>query len=129
LVERPHGLIRNHFEAWQYGPVIRSVYEAFKPFRDRAITAPATFLDYASGQQRPVPFEDIKSDDAELIAGVCKTYANFTTGRLVALSHQESGAWDTVFTAHSKRNQSNLRISNDLIRREFLNEAVGKVQH
>lgn len=129
LIERPNGLIRNHFEAWQYGPVVRVVYDAFKPFEERAITTPATFLDYSSGKTRAIPFDDVKPEDAELIVNVCTTYANFTTGRLVALSHQPLGAWDTVFSARANNKQLSPRISDDLIRREFLNEPVGKVQH
>lgn len=129
LIDRDRGLVRNHFEAWQYGPVVRAVYDAFKPFNDRPITSLATFLDYSSGQTTAIPFDDIGREDADLIVGVCNTYANYTTGKLVALSHQEKGAWDTVFSAQANNQQLSLRISDDLIRREFLNEPVGKIQH
>jgi len=30
LRQMPEGLIRNHFEAWQFGPVIRPVFDAFR---------------------------------------------------------------------------------------------------
>src|SRR5260221_9902236 len=59
LAARQEGLIRNHFEAWQFGPVIRPVFDAFKKHGDRWITEPAQFLDYASGAHKPIPFNDI----------------------------------------------------------------------
>ena len=129
LIDRESGLVRNHFEAWQYGPVVRVVYDAFKPFNERAITSPATFLDYSTGRTTTIPFDDIIPRDASFIVDVCKTYASYTTGKLVALSHQERGAWDTVFSAQANNRQLSPRISDDLIRREFLNEPVGKIQH
>jgi uncharacterized phage-associated protein len=46
LVEEPSGLIRNHFEAWKFGPVVPSVYEEFKRHGDRPITDLAQYLEY-----------------------------------------------------------------------------------
>jgi uncharacterized phage-associated protein len=129
LLERKNGLVRNHFEAWPYGPVVRVVYDAFKKFGDKIISEPASFLDYATGEHRPIPFDEITPDDTKFIANVCRTYAEFSTARLVALSHQRGGAWDTIFAGHSKNEQLALRISDDLILRDFLNEPEGNVQH
>lgn len=129
LAENEIGLVRNHFEAWQYGPVVRVVYDAFKPFNERTITSPATFLDYSTGQVRPIPVDDILPDHATFIVDICKNYAAYSTGELVALSHQQHGAWDTVYSACLKNKQLSPRISDELIRQEFANEVVGKVQH
>lgn len=129
LVSRSSGLVRNHFEAWQYGPVVRTVYDAFKSFGERTITEPARYLDYATGREATIPFDDIKSDDAEFIRRICESYAQFSTARLVAVSHHAGGAWETVFSACEKDKRLSPRISDELIRREFSNEIVGKILH
>src|SRR6266404_1425493 len=87
LTTSKDGLIRNHFEAWQYGPVIRPVFETFKKHGDHWITEPATFLDYATGNVKPISFDDIAPSDAQTINEVFSEYSRFSSGQLVALSH------------------------------------------
>lgn len=129
LLERPKGLVRNHFEAWQHGPVVRVVYDAFKQFEERTIASPATFLDYSSGQTRPVPFDDVESRDAAFVCKICSIYTHYSTRALVALSHEPGGAWDTVYKSLDLNRRTNSRISDELIRRDFLNDPVGKIRH
>src|SRR5262245_42077532 len=59
LTSRRDGLIRNHFLAWDHGPVIRPVYDTFKVYGSAEITAPARFFDYVAGENRPVSYDDI----------------------------------------------------------------------
>jgi uncharacterized phage-associated protein len=120
LGTRPEGLVRNHFEAWQYGPVVRPVFDAFKMYGDQWISAPANFLDYATGQKRPIPYDDINGGDAELISRVFESYGQYTAGQLVSLSHEPGGPWDLVFRAHLADNSASPRIPNELIRRHFV---------
>jgi uncharacterized phage-associated protein len=129
LTSRREGLIRNHFLAWKLGPVIRPVYDTFKAYDDSKITAPATYLDYLSGENRPVAYDDIAPADARTIEQVFAAYDRYTTPQLVAISHEKGGPWDVIFTAWSKDSRVNLRIPNDLIRRHFLKEAGGEVRH
>lgn len=115
LGNRPGGLIRNHFEAWQFGPVIRPVYDAFKTFGESWISEPANFLDYSSGQNVAIPFDDIGAVDRDLIEKSFDEYARFTTGQLVALSHEIGGPWDIVYRKYQADKTSSPRIPNDLI--------------
>ncbi len=123
------GLIRNHFEAWQFGPVIRPVFDAFKKHGDRWITEPAQFLDYASGTHKPIPFDDIAESDANLIDNVFAEYSRFSTGQLVALSHEAGGPWDLVYRAHLADNSVSPRIPNELIRRHFAGQIKSSSRH
>lgn len=129
LATRPDGLIRNHFEAWQYGPVVRPVFDAFKKHGECWITAPASFLDYATGQQRAIPFDDIQSSDRELIEAVFAEYSHFSTGQLVALSHEPGGPWDLVYRAHLADSTVSPRIPNDLIRRHVAGQVKSSSRH
>jgi uncharacterized phage-associated protein len=129
LTTRKDGLVRNHFEAWQYGPVVRPVFDAFKRYGDNWITEPAKFLDYASGQQRAIPFEDITAADAQTINEVFAEYSRFSTSQLVALSHEPGGPWDLVYRAHLADRNVSPRIPNELIRRHFAGEIGSSARH
>jgi uncharacterized phage-associated protein len=126
---RPEGLIRNHFEAWQFGPVVRPVFDAFKIYGDSQITAPAQYLDYASGKRIPVPHDDITDADAEIIDREFKKYSHFSTGQLVSLSHEPGGPWDIVYSAHLADKTQSPRISNKLIRSHFAGDAKSTARH
>jgi len=116
---RPAGLIRNHFEAWQFGPVIRPVFDAFKMYKDSPIKAPALYLDYASGKKMPVPYDDVTAEDREIIVCEFRNYSRFTTGQLVALSHERGGPWDTIYQLHLADATQSPRIPNELIKKHF----------
>jgi uncharacterized phage-associated protein len=126
LTTRPQGLVRNHFEAWKLGPVIKPVFDTFKVYENNHIERMAEHLDYASGKNVVVPFNDIASTDVDFIFRIFENYTKYTTGQLVALSHEPGGPWDLVFTTWSHNNRLSPRIPNDLIRQYFLREAGGK---
>jgi len=129
LRARPDGLIRNHFEAWQFGPVIRPVFDAFKVHGENWITGPAQYLDYASGKQMPIPYDDIRPVDTEIIVQGFEEYSRFSTGQLVALSHEPGGPWDVIYRAHLVDKTQSPRIPNELIRRHFAGELKSSRRH
>jgi uncharacterized phage-associated protein len=129
LTSRTEGLIRNHFLAWDHGPVVRPVYDAFKACGDNPIKEPASYLDYIAGENRIVAYDDIAPDDAGVIERVFRSYDRFTTGQLIDISHVVGGPWHTVYSAWAKDKGINLRIPNDLIRAHFLREAGGENRH
>src|SRR5258708_28174104 len=79
LTSRPQGLVRNHFEAWKLGPVVRPVYDAFKVYGDSQITGQASYLDYASGQNKTTAYDDITDVDADTIMRIFERYGRFIT--------------------------------------------------
>lgn len=126
---RSEGLIRNHFEAWQFGPVVRPVFDAFKIYGDGQIAAPAQYLDYASGRHIPVPHDDIANADAEIIGREFEKYSRFSTGQLISLSHEPGGPWDIVYRAYLADKTQSPRISNKLIRSHFAGEVKSALRH
>jgi uncharacterized phage-associated protein len=129
LTSRPEGLVRNHFLAWQHGPVIKPVYDAFKNFGDKPVTRPAQFLDYATGTTRTIEHDDITVADAKTICHVFENYATYTTSELRNLSHEAGGPWDVVYRACLNDKRMSPRIPNDLIRQHFLHKAGGQIRH
>src|SRR5258708_30504086 len=55
LIERKRPLVSGYFEAWEYGPVHPTVYQAFKLARDKPIAFRATQRDIVSGAVNPLP--------------------------------------------------------------------------
>lgn len=129
MTKKEEGLIRNHFEAWQYGPVLRPVFDAFKRHGDQWIKAPAEYLDYASGLHKPIPYNDIAEDDVAIIIDAFNEYSRFSTPQLVALSHERDGPWDLVYRAHLADKTKSPRIPNDLIRRHFAGKLWTSARH
>ncbi len=123
FAQRPNGLVRNHFEAWRLGPVIRPVYECFKPFGEKQITELAQYLDYSSGQKKVIPHDDIAEVDIEIIRQTFERYSRFSTGKLVALSHEPGGPWDVTIRAWEADQRMSPRIPNDLIRKHFAGDS------
>src|SRR5262249_50192843 len=89
-------LVKNHFEAWQYGPVVQVIYDAFKtcgsdPIRSRA--------------RRFYPIENafeeigeiILPQDALIVDGVLYVFSWRTGGQLVALSHETGSPWAALW--------------------------------
>jgi uncharacterized phage-associated protein len=86
-------------------------------------------LDYATGELKPIPFDDIVATDAQIIDEVFAEYSRFSTGQLVALSHEPGGPWDLVYRAHLADSTVSPRIPNDLIRRHFAGQINSSARH
>jgi uncharacterized phage-associated protein len=95
IYEQP--LIRNKFEAWQYGPVQRVLYDQFKVFHDRPIKGMrAAFLDPMTGQ-KVIRQPSIDPEHAHLIESILDKYSRYTASQLVDESHAEDGPWEFVW--------------------------------
>jgi len=101
-------LSKDAMEAWEYGPVIDSVYHTFK-----------------SNGKNKIPVEDaIKTDldgddDAEFILdGVLGLYGNKSAPDLVSMTHQIGTPWQETW-ATSARHNTSTPIPDDLIKNHF----------
>jgi uncharacterized phage-associated protein len=118
LVEKRNPLVRGSFEAWQYGPVHREAYEAFKQFGAKPITAEAEKFD-------PVAATRIKvaapKDQAviDIVGRVIQFYGALSPGRLVELTHAKDGPWDWIVRQASTDANIALKIDNQIILERF----------
>lgn len=109
LYGRP--LINETVEAWQYGPVIRSLYNEYKKFGYRSIDV--------DGICKPAGFDQ---NEENTIEQVWKAYGHQTGVGLSALTHQPATPWSiTVETAGM-----NSDISEDLIEDHYRRLAQSK---
>lgn len=83
-------LINEQAEAWQYGPVIRSVYDAFKHHK----TADINKLEFHSITQKR-EYEELKKDEdiSSFLDSVWEVYKDFNGMQLSDLTHQNDTPW------------------------------------
>jgi uncharacterized phage-associated protein len=82
-------LIGEAVVAWRYGPIIQSVYHAFKKYGREQITS--LEFDYCN---RIATIEDRKAK--EILDRVWSVYKDFTGPQLSALTHRTGSPWDKV---------------------------------
>ncbi len=79
-------LVNDYVQAWRYGPVIPSIYYAFRPFGAYGLkTIPL------------VKEETIDSDDCEFIEAVYDLYKDLSGTSLSQLTHIPGGPWHKTY--------------------------------
>jgi uncharacterized phage-associated protein len=113
LTEQP--LISERIEAWQYGPVIPSLYRAFKEYGNRPVDQLHFELEFGSDSDE-VSFEDIEivtprlnpdeSSEAQfavkLIRKVWDSYGKYSPSRLSNATHVPDSPWKQVYKEGKK---------------------------
>lgn len=127
LAGRP--LINEHPQAWEYGPVIPSIYHEFKNFGRGAIKDRATtlqFLEDSTGNKSQDLMDacfvapKVDPDDKEvdrLLEQIWKVYGGRSAVQLSNLSHVTGGAWEKAY--QSANGKKNIDIPDKLIAEEF----------
>jgi len=103
-------LISEAVRAWQYGPVITSLWREFKDYGSREIRSPA----------RPEVFEAPSRKDArsrDILRTVWEKYGSLSGVQLSNLTHQAGTPW---WSARKRGLSSNPKIRDKEIRLHFL---------
>jgi uncharacterized phage-associated protein len=130
-------LIDERVQAWEYGPVIPSVYHAFKKYGNNAITAPAVDYEIPPGtwysQGWPTPkvltiddaSEDLINKDftRKLLNRIWQSYGKFTGIQLSNMTHEPGSPWDV--TRKESQGSKYAVISDELIKNYFTKQARG----
>jgi uncharacterized phage-associated protein len=95
LVNTSRPLVRGSFEAWQYGPVHREAYDAFKKFGAKPITEDADKFDPVTGTRKPLALP-VDRDVLDVVHKVVEFYGGKSPSELVELTHAQEGPWDHV---------------------------------
>ena len=88
--------------AWQFGPVVPSVYQEFKKYGREGVSMIDSEL------------PEFSSEEAELLIDVARTYGQFTGSSLTAKTHIEGSPWSQVYDGEPDR-----VISKDSIKKYF----------
>ncbi len=89
-------LFDEHIEAWQYGPVVPSLYHEFKHYQKNPITQLSINFDMDNFEVS-IPKMD-KSDQATtMLEKVWDIYKHLSAPALVRLSHEQDSPWHKVY--------------------------------
>lgn len=105
-------LFDEQVQAWQYGPVVPSVYQAIKQFG----SSPVASVD--------APDVEFNEDERKVMDFVTRTYGKATGIALSTATHQPGTPWSQTWAVAAKSTP----ISNDLIR-SFYESIVGAPTH
>jgi uncharacterized phage-associated protein len=111
LLSRP--LVKQQFEAWQFGPVLQYLYREFREFDNRPIAGRAKKLDPRTGKSVIVKYT-LDNETEELLSRVVDFYSLLTPADLVQMSHAEGGPWDKAWN-HRGRVNPGMKIDNAAI--------------
>ena len=117
-------LIDETLEAWEYGPVVPSLYHEFKRFRGSEITEVAMDLEFVGGSTIRVTTPKVKKSDQytrDLLKRVIKVYGKFTAWQLSAMTHEKGSPWSLARDGNPDVNF--VGISNKALRKYFKDKA------
>ena len=108
-----HGrpLINEPIEAWEYGPVIETVYQGLKHYRGNPVKS---LID--------VPEASFDDEERDIIRQVYAKYGSLNGFRLSALTHAPSTPWQKTWEDKGK----NSIIPNSLIQEHYSERAASQ---
>lgn len=111
-------LVRGSFEAWQYGPVHREAYNAFRRFGAEPISENAESFDPVSGTRKPLALPKSRAL-LDVVHEVVQFHGGKSPSELVELTHAKNGPWDHVVNAARSNANMALKISDRVIAERF----------
>lgn len=100
-------LLREPIEAWKYGPVIESLYHAFKRYGNTSLPL--------SAATDAVITDNEHNDITRLLDKVWEKYSRLTAAQLSTITHQPETPWSQVYNP----NGLNIIIPDDIIRKHY----------
>lgn len=102
-------LIPEFAQAWKYGPVIQSVYDKFKKYKDQQITS----LGF-DGEQKVYPISN-NPEILPFLDKIAEVYRPSSGLQLSTLTHQQGSPWYTVWNERGGNVNHGVIIPNQLI--------------
>jgi uncharacterized phage-associated protein len=129
-------LINEQVEAWEFGPVIPSLYRAFRGYGNQAVTAPA-----AAGMEWMQAFYPDEKlvlaptiDDCperapftkQLLEKIWKVYGGYTATQLSNITHAPDTPWKQIFDQHHGEIPKRTDIPTEMIKAYFVKLSRGE---
>lgn len=111
--------IRQQFEAWKYGPVVKVVRDSFKDFGARPITTRAQKLNIFTNEYEDF-VEEVRDQDLEHVEAMFKAYSKYNAWALSDMTHEHGSPWDEVWNSSEPIGRLGMRILNEEIRSHFV---------
>lgn len=107
-------LVAQPFEAWQYGPVNRVVYDQYKDYKDKPIDKMATYFDPVSMSYVPANCS-LDTKTTKFLENIFDYYSQFHPFKLSDLTHEEDGPWHAIWERAEKQAVPGMVIPNEMI--------------
>lgn len=111
--------IRQQFEAWKYGPVVKVVRDSFKDFGAMPITGRAKRLNIFTNEFEDI-VEEVGAPDLAHIAAMFRTYSKYNAWALSDMTHEHGSPWDDVWNSAEPIGRLGMRIRDEDIRSHFV---------
>ena len=125
-------LINEPPEAWQYGPVIPSLYHALKTYGNAPVTGKISDDRIQPGMRFQFVTQEIPTPADERIRAfldsVWKGYKRFSGSQLSTMTHQPGTPWHKTWEEQGAKYSKGVDIPEPLIREHYLelNDRYGK---
>lgn len=126
-------LIKEQVEAWNFGPVIPSLYHAFKRFGNQSISEYAISecdfesresFAYSANQSALQKVPESDKFTCQLLKKIWNVYGKFTPVQLSNMTHEEGTPWDHLFKKFKGDIPRHTDIPIDLIQTYFANKGT-----
>lgn len=111
-------LVKNTFEAWPHGPVIKVVYEAFKGNKDQNISNRAKKFNPIKNEEVIAQY-NFENNLISFLKSVFDVYAGIDAITLSKMTHEADGPWDITMKKSRHGVCMQLKIQNDIIKDYF----------
>ena len=128
LNQRQQPLISQSFEAWEHGPVVRVVYDAFKGRESAPIIWRAKRFNVIENRLLEI-HDDIEPVVKAFLENVIDAYAHISATDLSQATHSKGSPWDRVWNAPNGQISIGMKISNEYIRTWFSEARAAGVAH
>ena len=112
-------LIKNGFEAWQYGPVIRTVYESFRSCGDAPIIQLRAYSYDPIKNQKNLCNYNFLARQRHFLEGIFQEYGPLSAHNLVNMSHLPGSPWHLIWKRPKDQDAVGLYIPEHLIEDYF----------
>jgi uncharacterized phage-associated protein len=110
-------LIDESVVAWQFGPVVESLYQEFKRFGNEQITT------FADDHERAMEALGQDKISLAILERVWEVYGGYSAVQLSNLTHKPGSPWDIAWNKEQGKNSRNHCIQNTLIRDYYAKQA------
>lgn len=115
LAIRQEPLIDEAVQAWKFGPVVPTVYNSFKGYKDSQITGMAQVYDGLNIISPQVNETNIRL----FLEGVWNAYNKFSGWQLSSITHENETPWYITWIKNGGADQSGAIIPNDIIAKHY----------
>jgi uncharacterized phage-associated protein len=112
-------LIKQPIEAWDHGPVVRVIYDAFRTAGDAPIRTRAQRTDPVT-REVAIVAADLEQETASFVEHVVRRYGHIHASELRRMTHEPGGPWHQVWHAPGGRVTLGMRIDNDVVKQHFV---------